>query len=75
MQSQHRNVLEYVMKVFTADKVVVVHADVVTDQGEFRVYPNGYIERWNEWDYYWAVYDKDSKHYDEIKQIGMEVIK
>lgn len=62
------------MKTFKTEKVVTVYANVITDCGEFRVYSNGYVERWNDWDGTWDRYDKYENHYEEIKQIGMEAL-
>lgn len=62
----------------SAKKVVTVYAEVTYNGCDYRVWPNGVVERWepNEWNtrYDWY-YFSDCKHgYDEIKAAGLRCL-
>ena len=63
------------MIIYGSKKVVTTWALVDCTVGEFRVYPNGKINRWDDELYEYVDYPSYEEHYDEILAIGMGVLK
>lgn len=62
------------MIIYEKKKVVQTFALVDCDLGEFRVYPNGDIARWNDDLNEYVAYPSYEDHYDEILAIGQGVL-
>lgn len=58
-----------------AEKKVITYALVYFFGQEFRVWPKGQVERWDE-DFgdYMIVTDADIRNFDEIKEAGLAVL-
>ena len=62
------------MEIYNSKKVIKVFASIETNCGDFNVYPNGYIERWNDSDNRYDEYDEFCNHHAEILEAGLKTI-
>jgi hypothetical protein len=55
------------MKIYSSEKVIKVYVDVITDVGDFRVYPDGKVLYW---DYDFCDYPEYEDYFVKIQAEG-----
>lgn len=62
------------MKITSAEKMVRVVAEISTDCGDFRVWPNLVVDRWDNELLEWVSYPDYEDYHEEVKAAGLKVL-